>query len=225
MTTIDNNYGGATGQAASAGQKLAGDMQTFLKLLTTQLQHQDPMQPMDSKEFTQQLVAFSGVEQQITTNQNLEKLISQVNSQEMSSAVNFIGRDVQVLTTSSKLADGKASWSYALDLTADSNAITVKDATGNTVYKGSGETKAGAHQFTWDGKDMNGTQLPDGMYTLEIAPKTQNGTAVAHDIFMRGEVEGVEQVNGQYYLSVGGMLILPTQAQSIYSKAKLDATT
>lgn len=218
MTSVASSTTTTPPQSNVAAQSLAGDMQTFLKLLTTQLKFQDPLEPLDSKEFTQQLVAFSGVEQQIATNSNLEKMIAQINTQQMSTAVNFIGRDIQVLTGSSKLADGQAKWSYALDLTAETNTLTIKDATGAVVHTTDGGTKSGSHSFEWDGKDANGNVLPDGMYTLEINPKTANGTEIAHDIFMRGTVDGVEQVSGEYYLSLGGMLVLPSQAQSIYSE-------
>lgn len=218
VTSVSNNTTTANTGAGQSQQKLAGDMQTFLKLLTTQLQYQDPLEPMDSKEFTQQLVSFSGVEQQISTNKNLETLISKLSSQEMSSAVGYIGKDVMVATSAGNLKDGAATWNYSLDLASDSNKLTVKDAKGNVVYTTTGETKAGSHKFTWNGKDANGNDLPEGLYTLEVAAKTQNGTEIASNVYARGEVDGVEQVNGQYYLSVGGMLILPSQVQSVFPK-------
>ncbi len=93
MTTIDTSQTLNGGQSQAA-QQLAGNFDTFLKLLTTQLQNQDPMSPMDSNEFTQQLVAFSSVEQQINTNDNLQSLIALSLSQQASAAVNYIGHSV-----------------------------------------------------------------------------------------------------------------------------------
>ncbi|HZZ11369.1 MAG TPA: flagellar hook capping FlgD N-terminal domain-containing protein, partial [Paraburkholderia sp.] len=92
-TAIDNNTAAGAGQS-TASQQLAGNFDTFLTLLTTQLQNQDPLSPMDSTQFTQQLVAFSGVEQQINTNNNLQSLIALNQSQQAASAVSYIGHSV-----------------------------------------------------------------------------------------------------------------------------------
>src|SRR3546814_14925611 len=93
--------------ASSAATSLAGDFNTFLTLLTTQLKNQDPTSPMDSNEFTQQLVQFSQVEQQIDMNKNLETMISLMQSQQNSSNLNYVGKVVDVASADAPLTQGR----------------------------------------------------------------------------------------------------------------------
>src|SRR5580658_123707 len=104
----------ASGSSDSATQQLTGNMDTFLQLLTTQLQNQDPMNPMDSDQFTQQLVEYSQVEQQINTNSNLQSLISLQQGGAGSSAVGYLGKTVTVSGGTAPLTNGAASWNYTL---------------------------------------------------------------------------------------------------------------
>src|SRR3546814_15982085 len=101
--------------ASSAATSLAGDFNTFLTLLTTQLKNQDPTSPMDSNEFTQQLVQFSQVEQQIDMNKNLETMISLLQSQQSSSNLKYVGKVVDVDSADATLPQGNTTkWSYEL---------------------------------------------------------------------------------------------------------------
>lgn len=193
-------------QAQNAGASLASDFQTFLKLLTTQLQYQDPLEPLDSNEFTQQLVSFTGVEQQIAVNQNLETLIAQFQSQTTANAVAYIGKDVIVNTSASKLKDDGARWAYALDLLSDETKLTVKNSAGNVVFETTGEIRPGNHQFKWDGKDKHGVSMPEGLYSLEVRALTSDGQEIATQVFMHGRVEGLEKVDGDNYLLVNDLL-------------------
>lgn len=202
-------------QAQASGASLAKDFQTFLKLLTTQLQYQDPLEPLDSKEFTQQLVSFTGVEQQIAANQNLETLIAQLTAQSSSNAVAYIGKDVIVNTSASKLNGDGAAWTYALDVMADENKLVIRNASGTVVHEVPGELNAGNHEFTWDGRNSFGQALPEGLYSLEVQAKTGNGTEIASSIFSRGRVQGLERVDGENYLLVNDLLFPPGSVTSI----------
>jgi flagellar basal-body rod modification protein FlgD len=202
--------------AASSQTSLSGNFDTFLKLLTTQMQNQDPLNPMDSSQFTSQLVQFSGVEQAIKTNSNLENLISLTSANNLNNAMGYLGKVVNVDSADNSLVNGSATWNYSLNAPADQTNLTVTDSKGRVVYKGSGDLEAGAHTFTWNGLDNNGNQLPDGVYTLSVDAQTTSGTAVSSSITLTGPVTDVNVVSGTPELSVNGVTIDPTKIKAIH---------
>src|ERR1700751_1849580 len=123
-----------------------------LTLLTTQLQNQDPLSPMDTNQFTQQLVSFSEVEQQINTNSNLQQLIALQGAGESISALPLVGQNIEYNSATAPLSNGQANFVYSLPSTTASTALTVVNAGGKVVYTQPGETSAGTHPFTWNGK-------------------------------------------------------------------------
>ncbi len=202
-------------QAGKAAAVFGKDFDTFLQLLTTQLQYQDPLSPMDSTQFTQQLVSFTSVEQQIATNKNLESIISRLASQDIAGAVAYIGKEVYAVGDKAPLQNGQASWNYGLDLRAEETKITVRDGAGRVVYETNGETAPGAHTFEWDGRTNSGGTAPDGIYSLEVAATSAAGNAIGSNIFIRGIVEGVERVAGENLLAINGVLLPVDNIQSI----------
>jgi flagellar basal-body rod modification protein FlgD len=206
MTTIDTSQT-LNSQQSQASKQLAGNFDTFLKLLTTQLQNQDPMSPMDSNQFTQQLVAFSGVEQQINTNDNLQSLIALSLSQQASAAVNYIGHSVVMTSGKGALQSGAVDWTYNLSAASSATTLTVKDASGKVVYSTGGETAQGNNDFSWDGKDQNGNQLPDGQYTLSVTATAADGSAVSSTIASKALVTAVDMSGNTPMLVLGAMEI------------------
>ena len=183
MTTVPSaTTNPAAANAAAAGsnamQQLSGNFQTFLTLLTTQLQNQDPLAPMDSNQFTQQLVMYSQVEQQITTNDNLSSLIALQKSAAGANAVGYLGRTALTLGSETSLADGTANWRYTLPNDAASVTLTVTDANGRAVYTAAGDKTLGDHDFTWDGKSNSGIVQQAGTYRLSLVAKKADGTAL-----------------------------------------------
>ncbi len=176
-------------QIAKAQQTLSGNYETFLRLLTTQMQNQDPLEPMDATKFTEQLVSYSQVEQQIATNTSLNSLISLTKSAAGANAVNYLGKTALTAGPVSSLAAGEASWRYTLPRDAASIQINVTDANGRVIRSTTGDASVGMHDFTWNGASANGTQLPDGPYTLSIVARLADGTNVP------GTITGVGQVN------------------------------
>jgi flagellar basal-body rod modification protein FlgD len=206
MTTVNPATSVTPAAAPSAAQtQLAGNFDTFLKLLTTQLQNQDPLSPMDSNQFTQQLVEFSQVEQQINTNDNLKTLINQGSSQTGAYAVSYLGKTVTINNGNAPLTNGAATWSYNLGTLSAQTALTVTDANGNAVFSGAGETAPGAHDFAWNGQNANGTQLPDGVYTLHVTAKAPDGSAVTSSVSSKGVVSEVDMTGGTPQLLIGSM--------------------
>lgn len=213
-------------QSASTSQKtaasaatLSDNFDTFLTLLTTQLQHQDPLEPMDSSEFTNQLVQYSNVEQSIQQNANLEKLIGMFQTQGLNTATSYIGKEVTALSDMAYHQDSGANWIYSLEGQADTVNLVVTDATGKTVYAATGATTAGEHSFMWDGRDADGKVLPEGFYKLQVTAKTNEGGEIASDIYLRDKVTSVEVADGQPVLVVGGMPVTLEQLAIVKSQS------
>ncbi len=202
---------GAETAADQSQTKLAEDFDQFLSLLTTQLQFQDPLDPMDSSEFTNQLVSFTQVEQSIATNKNLERLISRVKNADMSNAVGYLGTEVTIQTDRAGLRDGVAKWEYGLSTNSEETTLTVKDSNGKILHEISGNNKAGLHEFVWNAPE----NTPDGIYQLTISAETANGTEVQTAIYSKGKVETIETLNGEIHLSVNGILTATSNVQAV----------
>jgi flagellar basal-body rod modification protein FlgD len=211
-TPTGSNTTSSTNNAAM--QQLSGNMNTFLTLLTTQLQNQDPLSPMDSTQFTQQLVEYSQVEQQINTNTNLQSLISLQQSGAGAAAVGYLGKEVTVTNGNAALTNGSATWNYSLPANAGSTTLTVTNASGQTVYSGSGSTTSGNNTFNWNGEDSSGNQLPDGTYTLAVAATAGDGSAMTATVTSTGTVNEINLSGTTPQLMLGNMAV-PLTAVSL----------
>ncbi|MGE0533067.1 MAG: flagellar hook assembly protein FlgD [Hyphomonadaceae bacterium] len=184
---------GAPTEAIDSRARLSDNYDTFLVLLTAQLQNQDPLSPMDSTQFTQQLVQYSQVEQQIRTNEQLEGLVAQYQAASAGAALSYLGRDAIIEADETYLAGGAAAWAYTLPDTAASLTIAVRDASGRTVYETTTQPRdAGEHLFTWNGVKTNGETAPDGVYTIHIAAQDTAGEAIEPSINVRETIMGVD---------------------------------
>jgi flagellar basal-body rod modification protein FlgD len=204
VTPASSTTPGATSQP-DAMKQLSGNFSTFLTLLTTQLKNQDPTSPMDSNQFTQQLVMYSQVEQQITSNDNLKTLISQGTSNAATMAAGYLGKKVSVSTGNASLSGGSANWTYNLSGTAATTKLSVSNASGKTVFSTTGQTASGNSSFAWDGKDNNGNQLPDGTYKLTVTAADSAGNEIKNSVASAGTVAQIDMTVSPPKLVVGSM--------------------
>lgn len=193
----------ATSTATQASAGLAKNFDNFLSLLTAQLKNQDPLQPLDSKEFTQQLVQFTGVEQSINTNKTLEQMLGLFRNSSSIGAVSYIGKTIEAEGNTSSFAGGKAGWGYELPRAAAKTVVTVTDMQGRAVFQASGETSKGAHTFVWNGRNSAGQTVPEGLYQLSVAAVDSLGNPVSAAIRLNGTVTGVETIGDEQMLLVG----------------------
>ncbi len=193
-------------QAAKSG--LAEDFSQFLNLLTIQLQNQDPLNPMDTTEFTNQLVAFTGVEQQINTNQKLDSIVSLQLGNAMGSALGYVGMDVSYVSSEFNY-DGStdAKITYALDGQAVKGKVRIYDEAGVLVYETDAETSVGKHDFAWNGLDKNGKPAAAGTYEVKVDTIGPDGKAVGYSTVVSGRVRGVETQGGLVFLLVGARAV------------------
>ncbi|MGA0607602.1 flagellar hook assembly protein FlgD [Phenylobacterium sp. VNQ135] len=203
---------GTGGDASAIGRtRLAESFDTFLALLTAQLKNQDPLSPLDSNQFTQQIVQMTGVEQQLLTNDLLKSLVSNTTNG-VATAVSLIGKEVRAATTDAKLQNGKAEWIYTLPRDANDVKLEVLDSKGKVVKVLAPEEakglKAGDHKVTWDGKDANNVKMPDGIYSLRVTAKDSDYATIPTTVSIEGVVTGVEQSNGDTLITVNGAPVL-----------------
>lgn len=201
--------------SALAGKQLANNFDTFLTLLTSQLKNQDPLEPMSSEQFTQQLVQFSQVEQQITTNDHLESLTSLSLASQQAGLVDYIGKTVEGVGNQARLSDGAARWTFDLDGEPETVSILVTNESGRPVFATKTDGQKGENSFAWDGEDSAGNPLPDGIYAISIAAADKNGTSIGSTVRSRGIVDGVEIVDGIARLNVGGNVVPLNQVTSV----------
>ena len=206
MTSDVTLTGAATNAARTQQQsvKLADDFSDFLTLLTTQLQNQDPLAPMDSTEFTNQLVQFSQVEQSINTNQKLDDLLSLQLASISSVALGYVGLDA-TYSSSEMYWDGTKSVNinYALQEEARIAKVNIYSESGQLLRSMDAPKSVGTHKVIWDGKDNNGNTVETGTYNIRIDAADTKDKPISVSTAVSGTVRGIESQNGVIYLLVG----------------------
>jgi flagellar basal-body rod modification protein FlgD len=205
VSAIEQTPAGATAQAASS--KLAENFDTFLTLLVAQLQNQDPLEPTDTKDFVQQLVQFSEVEQQIDTNASLERMLEFQTTGQAAAAINYIGSTIEALGNVVPLQNGKAEFSYALPEQASGTLVVLSNSSGDVVHSAPGNTEIGKHNFVWDGLDAKGNLLPEGNYTITVTARDADNELIEVPTSVFGRVTGVESTSDGALISMGAVHI------------------
>jgi flagellar basal-body rod modification protein FlgD len=182
---------------------IAGNFQTFLQLLTTQLKNQNPLDPLDTNQFTQQLVQFAQVEQQLKSNDQLGTLVSLQQTAQQTAALNFVGETVAVTGATAPLSDGKAAWNLLVPKPS-TGTVTITSSTGETVYTGTYQLDAGTRPFVWDGKDNKGLQWPDGNYKIAVTAQDAGGQPVSVPTEINAVVDSADLTQTPPTLSIAG---------------------
>ncbi|HTO27042.1 MAG TPA: flagellar hook assembly protein FlgD [Devosia sp.] len=217
MAAVDSVSGSSnTSKLAASRSTIADNFDTFLSILTTQLKNQNPMDPLDTNQFTQQLVQFTGVEQQLKTNEFLETLMLSSQNTAKSDAVSYIGKEVTSSGKTGELTDANAVfWAYSAEANAANATVTIKDATGQVVYSETGPLKSGPGTFRWDGKGSDGNMKPNGVYTVDIQGKDANGKDVKISTASIGVVTAVDFTGDVPVLTVGSRRVAITDVTDV----------
>lgn len=198
----------STASSSTTGTKSKNDMiasnfQAFLTLLTTQLKNQNPLDPLDTNQFTQQLVQFASVEQQLKSNDTLSALLTATQSTNLSNATSFVGKTVTADGSTAPLKNGSAKWNVNLPSDASKVTLTVTDDKDNVVWTETTSMAAGDNAYTWNGKTSTGAPSAEGNYKLTVNAVDGSGAAVAAATTYKGVVDGVSVDKGVITLKIG----------------------
>jgi flagellar basal-body rod modification protein FlgD len=222
-----------TSSSTSGDADKAKDLKNqFLSILLTQMQHQNPLDPMDTKEFTGQLTQFSSLEQQIDTNSKLDKLLGALNQNSLSAAFSYIGQYVDLDSETSAMQAGKAQWTYALPEDAESVQVKVTDAKGKTLYEGTLQSSTGGSQLTKGtygfgitNADLSRTLADGEVVKMSITAKNGDDKAITADIHTTVKVESVQSDDEGTYLQAGGILFEMSDIKKIVTAPTTTTTT
>ncbi len=216
-TPLPSSNSSNSSLTSTSGSTLAGNFQTFLQMLTTQLQNQNPLDPLDTNQFTQQLVQFASVEQQLKTNDQLASLVALQQTTQATQALTFVGKTAVVDGSTAALSNSNATW--VLDVPSSGTMdVSITNSSGQTVFSGSYSVTAGKDQaFNWNGQANDGSQLSSGSYTLTATMPDSTGNAVAVSTQIQGLVSSVDLTQSPPLLTIGGQTYLINQIKQIVS--------
>jgi len=193
---------------------IASNFTTFLTLLTTQLKNQNPLDPLDTNQFTQQLVQFAQVEQQMKSNDQLQTLVTLQQSAQATAALSYVGSTVVLDGSSTQMTNSLATWNLNVSKPATAT-ITIQNSTGQTVYTGKAALNPGGQAFTWNGIGPNGAHYPDGTYKLTGTAVDANNQNVPVAAEIQGTVDSVDMTQNPPVLTVAGQPYTLTKIKRI----------
>lgn len=189
----------------SGGMSAAQQSQDqFLQLLVTQIKNQDPLNPMDNNEFTNQLTQFSQLEQMQFMNEQMQESMIYSQSLNNTMMLGLVGKSATVVGESVNVESGEVSSNKINISTGGTVSVTVKDDAGNVVSSYEIESDSGWNDISWDGKNSDGEVLPDGNYTLDIEVVDNAGNDVSYTSYMTGSVESIRFENNLVIVSLAG---------------------
>jgi flagellar basal-body rod modification protein FlgD len=209
ISAIDSN---STTQAVNSETAATGEVMgkdDFLNLLVTQLKYQDPLNPVDSAEFTAQLAQFSSLEQLYNISAGMDKLDVLNEGINNMQAMSYIGKEVYSYQNSLNLTEGNdANAFFGIDADAAKVSINITDSNGNSIRTiGLGATSAGQNQISWDGLDNHGAEVENGIYTFEVLAYDNNDKMINTTSYTKNTITGITYNDGEPYLNSGQLTI------------------
>lgn len=202
--------------ASQSQSQLVENFDTFLQLLVAQIQNQDPTSPTDTDAFTQQLVQFSELEQSIQSNDNLETILSSIESQNAASIVSYIGQTVSAQGAATTLNNGQAVFNLETNELVPEASITIRSSNGAVVFDGTQTLQPGSNQFIWDGVGSDGQQFPDGgTFNISVSGENTAGNFANISSNINGVVDGVDFTGNTPSLRIGEATIPLTAVTSV----------
>jgi flagellar basal-body rod modification protein FlgD len=208
----------AKSTAATDSKSIANNFDQFLLLLTTQLKNQNPLDPMDTNQFTSQLVQFASVEQLIKSNSTLGDLLTATKASNASAAANFVGMTVTADGASSPFDGTSATWNLNAPRAA-TGQVTVKNSAGEIVWSENRSLTAGDQTFTWDGRTIAGTKAPSGTYTIGVTAADVSGKGVTVSTMISGVVDAVDITDSGTVLKIGDISVPMDKVKSVRRSA------
>jgi flagellar basal-body rod modification protein FlgD len=210
--------------STSTNPGIASNFTQFLQLLTTQLKNQNPLDPLDTNQFTQQLVQFAGVEQQLRSNDQLQTLVALQKSTQSSAALEFVGKTVVISgATTHLMSSGTSTWTFSSPKPA-SATVTIRDSSGQTAFSSNYSINTGRQDFVWDGRGTNGQRWPAGDYTMTITAKDASGQNVAITTDVQGIVDSADVSETPPVLSIGELKFTIDQVKRVVRATDVTST-
>jgi flagellar basal-body rod modification protein FlgD len=222
-SSSSNSASSASSSSSSSAisSSVQSEYNTFLTILTTELQNQDPTSPLDTNQFTSQLVQFSSLEQNLQTNSLLQQLVTNSTQGQVSGALGYLGHTV-LATGDSFALDGTTddtplTLNYSLASTSKTAVMNIVDANGQTVRQITLPNTAGANTFSFDGNNSSGQPLTAGTYTFEVQAEDSQGNAIDAETFETGKVTGIDTSNGVVNLHMGSLIVPASNVVQVIS--------
>ena len=204
LQSLTPSGGASANEAARSRASLGQNFETFLTLLTAQLQNQDPLSPLDANQFTEQLVQYSQVEQQIRMNEQLGALLTQNTAAQAGGALAYLGQIATIDSNIAGLTDAGASWRVGAAEGASAARFTVLDSSGRAIFQTTAPMARGQSTFTWDGLRSDGVRASNGAYRLVAEGVMDNGERVPLSVSVEEPIIAVSFANGAPELMTAG---------------------
>ncbi|GJD57866.1 flagellar hook assembly protein FlgD [Methylobacterium dankookense] len=216
ISSLANTAATKTSSTGTSAQEIAGNFTQFLTLLTTQLKNQNPLDPMDTNQFTQQLVQFAGVEQQLKTNDRLDNILTSSKAASSATATSYIGKSITADGSAADLTSGgSANWNLNASRAASKAVVSILDSKSNVVGTQTIALTAGSQTFTWNGRTASGISAPAGTYTIKVAAQDATGASVTVDTSTSGTVDEVDLSGSTPVLLIGKQRVPLSSVQTV----------